>query len=58
MQQTFELYLRSGDGPERFHVVTCLPEDVVRRAQEVLDRSEGDEVDVRLMGDHLFTLVR
>lgn len=61
MYQTFELYLRHApQAPPRFEPLTC------RTALEVMERARGilaadravASVEVRLAGQHLFTLER
>ena len=61
MYQTYELYLReSADGPPRFRPLTCkTASDAMRMARELLaDEQEVVLVEVRLAGEHLFTVAR
>lgn len=58
MHNTFEFYVRDVKRQGRFHVVTCPTEHVMDHARRLLDEHEAEEVEVRLAGQHLFTLAR
>jgi hypothetical protein len=61
MYQTFELYLReAAPAPPRFEPLTCLTTlEVMERARGILAADTAvASVEVRLAGQHLFTLER
>lgn len=61
MYQTYELYVREAARPEpRFEPLTCQTTgQVMKRARDLLDQDAAiDSVEVRLAGEHLFTLAR
>jgi hypothetical protein len=57
MLQTYELYLQHSDGRTGVEVIACQnTEQAMQRAREVLDEQELASVEVRLGGDHLFSV--
>jgi hypothetical protein len=61
MYQTYELYVRHGPHSEpRFEPLTCQTAvQVMQKARDMLDANDGiASVEVRLAGEHLFTLQR
>jgi len=61
MYRTYELYLRdASQAPPRFEPLTCRTAlEVMERARGILDADTAvASVEVRLAGQHLFTLER
>lgn len=60
MFQTYELYLQDAVQGTRFQPVTCRTAgQVMQKARELLEADSSlDSVEVRLAGEHLFTLDR
>jgi hypothetical protein len=61
MYQTYELYLLdAAQGPPRFEPLTCHTAlQVMQKARELLETDAAvSAVEVRLAGEHLFTLGR
>jgi hypothetical protein len=61
MYHTYELYVRDApQGEPRFQPATCQTAvQVMQRARDLLDSDKGiASVEVRLAGEHLFTLQR
>ncbi len=57
MLQTYELFLQTPQGERRFEPVTCrTPAEALRTARLRLEDEQIVGVEVRLAGEHLFTL--
>lgn len=56
MRQTFECYVRTGEGSDRFQAVTCVREEIIERARALLAELDGEEVEVCQFGSSLFRL--
>jgi len=57
MLQTYELFLETAQGDRRFEPLTCAnPAEALRKARLRLEDGELAAIEVRLAGEHLFTL--
>jgi len=59
MPQTYELYLEDDAGARRFETILCLTvADVLPRVREMIAQENLAAVEVRVGGQHLFTVAR
>lgn len=56
MVHTFEIHFHLADGDIQRDVLTCPMAEVMDRAQSLFDAHEADEVEVRLGGQHMFSI--
>jgi hypothetical protein len=59
MRQTYELYLEDDEGERRFETILCRSvADVLPAVRQLIAERNLAAVEVRVAGQHLFTLAR